>query len=442
MKEKLTKRSVEAVQPGTGDVLVWDKDLPGFGLKVTPKGGRIYVLQYRHRNRVKRYTIGRHGIDVTAEAARKEALRLRGLIATGQDPLADRMIERSLPSVREFAERYMTEHAIPYKKPSSAATDRRNLDNHVIPLLGKLIVTDVGPADIARAVRDIAVGKTAKDEQTGTKRGRRIVEGGQGVANRVLALISKMFTLMEIWGIRPLGSNPCRHAKKFAEHKVERFLSAEELARLGAALAHADRDAELSEKNPDGVSSGSGNGNIKRAIPRRDQRSAITAIRLLLFTGCRLGEILNLEWSHVDLERRLLRLPDSKTGAKAVYLSIAAIQTLEAAKQLKGDPYVLPGRQAGKPIISLRGTWERLCKEANLDGLRLHDLRHSFASVGAAGGLSLPMIGALLGHSQPITTARYAHLAASPLHEAADTIGQRLSTALVQLLDEGCSSGS
>ena len=432
MKDKLTKTTVEAVRPADQDVHVWDTGLPGFGLKVTPKGLRVYVLQYRYRGRQTRCTIGRHEIDMKADEARRKARRLLGLLADGQDPKTGLKEEEPSPTVKELAERYMTDHALPHKKPSSAATDRRNLDNHVIPLLGKQFVSDVVPADIARLLRDVAAGKTAKDEKTGKKQGRRIVEGGKGVANRVLALLSKMFALAERWDLRPQASNPCSGTAKFAEHKVERFLSTQELARLGTALAAADRAVIA-------ATDGKGAGRRQRsqlpdqaAVTARttEQRSALTGIRLLLFTGCRLGEILNLKWAQVDFERRLLLLPDSKTGAKAVYLSSHATQLLQNTRRVGENPYVLAGREAREPIASLRGAWGRLCKAAKISDVRLHDLRHSFASVGAAGGLSLPVIGGLLGHSQPSTTARYAHLAASPLHEAVNAIGSRIAAAM------------
>jgi integrase len=221
---------------------------------------------------------------VTADEARREALRLRGLVASEENPAVQRAQNRASPTIAEFAKRYMEEHAIPHKKPASAATDRRNLDNHLIPLLGTILLGDVEPVDVARMVRDIASGKTARDEKTGKKRGRRIVEGGQGVANRVLALLSKMLTLAEVWGLRPRGSNPYRHSAKFAEHKVERFLSIEELGRLGDALAVAERKAESKAVGSKQFTT--------RTLDQVEHRSAIAAIRLLLFTGCRLSEIL------------------------------------------------------------------------------------------------------------------------------------------------------
>jgi integrase len=422
MKARLSNRTVEDIAQGDADIFVWDEELPGFGVKVTTKGRRIYILQYRYKHRVYRHTIGRHKVDTNAYKARNEALRLRGLIASGKNPAKERTQSEAPPTIAEFAERYMQEHAIPHKKSSSAATDRRNIDNHLIPLIGKLLVGDVEPADVGRMIRDIAAGKTARDQKTKQKRGRRIVEGGKGVANRVLALLSKMLTLAEVWGIRARGSNPCRYAAKFKERKLERFLSNEELGRLGAALTIADRNA-----TPDRVKAEL---YVDQSVSYPEHPSAIAAIRLLLFTGCRVGEILSLKWVQVDLDRRMLLLPDSKTGAKPVYLSKAAVSVIKTLKRIKNNPYVLPGYRPGKPFLSIRKPWKRICDAADIQNLRRHDLRHSFASVGASGGLSLPLIGALLGHAQPATTARYAHLAASPIQEAADVVGERLTAAL------------
>jgi integrase len=202
---------------------------------------------------------------------------------------------------------------------------------------------------------------------------------------------------------------------------VERFLSGDELARLGAALRSVTVRA-VREPPPTGISG--------RRRPTGIRAASIAALRLLLLTGCRGGEVLSLRWENVNLERRLLLLADSKTGAKPVFLSTAAAEFIGTLAKEAGTECVFPGDRPGKPIVSLRKTWERVCKVAGIDALRLHDLRHSYASVGVADGLSLPVIGALLGHSQPSTTARYAHLAGSPLHEAADAIGARILAAL------------
>ncbi|PWB92492.1 integrase arm-type DNA-binding domain-containing protein [Methylosinus sporium] len=180
-------------------------------------------------------TIGRHGVEFTAEQARNEARRLRGLIASGENPAQVRSHERSVPTIAARGERYLEEYAGLHKKPSALAQYKRNLQNHINPLIGALKVSDAERQDISRIMRDIAAGKTAKDEKT-KRQGRRIVRGGEIVANRVHALLSKMFQLAEDWKYRPAGSNPCRGAKRFAEHKVERYLSVDELARLGRAL--------------------------------------------------------------------------------------------------------------------------------------------------------------------------------------------------------------
>lgn len=214
MKARIGKRTVDALEPGERDLFLWDTELPGFACKVTPKGGKVYVLQDGRNGRDRRFTIGRHGIDVTAEQARLEAQRLKGLIAGGADPadISRNGADRAT-TVAELGKRYLDEYASQHKKPSGVAQDRRNLDNHIVPLMGSLTVKSVDRQDVSRVMREVALGKTAKDEKT-KKQGRRIVRGGEIVANRVHALLSKMFALAEDWKLRPLGSNPCRGAKR------------------------------------------------------------------------------------------------------------------------------------------------------------------------------------------------------------------------------------
>lgn len=214
-----------------------------------------------------------------------------------------------------------------------------------------------------------------------------------------------MMNLAEEWGLRPDGSNPCRHVTKFRELKRERYLTQEELHRLGATLA----DAQASQT---------------------ESPFAIAAIGLLILTGARLGEILTLRWDFVDLENRVLRLPDSKTGAKLIYLNDAVIKMLRAMPRLDGNPYVIPGQKPGSHLVELQKPWRRIRAKAKLPDVRIHDLRHSFASVAAGIGMSLPMIGKLLGHSQPATTARYAHLAADPLRAASDLVATEIMSVM------------
>ena len=340
-KIRLTKRSVEAIKPAARDMVVWDTDIPGFGVKVTPRkikmtpqgervtgGARVYILQYSRRNKDRRVTIGRHGDGgFTAEQARGEAEILRGIIRHGGDPAADRARERAIPTMRVLAERYMAEHAIPKKKPRSADGDRRLIDCHVLPLLGEQQVSEIGRAELRRLMQDVAAGKTALDLKTG-KRGRRIVRGGKGAANRCLTLLTKMFALAEDWGYRSASDgNPCRGVERFDEsagRQRARFLSDAQLARLGAALAAAEA-----------------------ADPRH--RMPANIVRLLLLTGARMGEIVGLRREYLDLGRGLIRLPDSKTGAKPIVLSAPARQLLaELAARRRGKRLPVPWPPAGK----------------------------------------------------------------------------------------------
>ena len=224
-------------------------------------------------------------------------------------------------------------------------------------------------------------------------------------ANRTLALLSKFFNWAEKHGLRPDGSNPCRHVEKYRENRRERFLSQAELGRLGDALREAERDKSCSPW-------------------------VVAAIRLLTFTGARRNEILTLRWHHVSEEHGLLCSPTSKTGRKAVHLNAPALAVLQAIPRLEGNPYVICGERPGRHLVNLEKPWRRIRAAAKLDDVRLHDLRHSFASVAASGGQSLVIIGKMLGHSQPATTARYAHLADDPVEAASDAVGRRIASAM------------
>jgi integrase len=214
-----------------------------------------------------------------------------------------------------------------------------------------------------------------------------------------------MMNLAEAWGLRTDGSNPVRHVKRYPERKRERFLTREELQRLGAVLADAQATGA-------------------------ETPFVLAAVGLLILTGARLTEILTLKWDYVDLQGQVLRLPDSKTGAKLIYLNAAAINLLRTMPRMAGNPYVIAGKKRRARLINLQKPWRRLRAKAGLGDVRIHDLRHSFASVAAGAGMSLPMIGKLLGHSQPQTTARYAHLAADPIRAASDLIGAEITAAM------------
>lgn len=420
MKKRLTKRSVEAIKTAGRDVLVWDTEIPGFGVKVTPRGARVYVLQYSRRDRTKRVTIGRHGDGgLTAEQARREAEILRGIIRDGGDPAEERERERAIPTMRALAERYMAEHAIPKKKPRSADSDKRLIDCHILPLLGDRQVSEINRAELRRFMQDVASGRTRLDQKTGL-RGRRIVRGGRGAANRVLTLLGKMFALAEDWGYRPAGDNPARMVERFDEsagRERARFLSDAQLGRLGEALAASD------------------------AVDPRHRMPA-NIIRLLLLTGARMGEIVGLRREYLDLGRGVVTLPAAahktgrKTGAKAIVLSAPARQLLvELVRDGLETGYLFPGPRPAngkepQPYGGLKRFWQAMRTAGKLGDTRIHDLRHTHASVGVTGGFSLLIVGKLIGHAQASTTERYAHLADDPLRQAADAVGNRIAAAL------------
>jgi integrase len=381
---KLTKRIVEGAEPprSTQDLNLWDSEVPGFGVRVRAGGSRVYVVEYRNREqRKRRLTLGPHG-RVTVDQARELARQALAAVARGEDPAEARQDQRGAPTLADLAKRYMEQHAGPKKKPASVGADERILRLYVLPALGPRRVAAIGLkeiADLHHAMRDKPV-----------------------QANRMLALLSKMFGLAERWGLRPPGSNPCRGVDRFPERRRERFLSAAELERLGAVL-----------------------GDEETADP-----FVVLAIRLLLLSGARRDEVLNLRWSEVNFERACLSLPDSKTGAKLIPLGPAAQVVLAEAPHLEGNPYVIPGRRTGGRLIGLQRPWVRIRERAGLGDLRLHDLRHTFASFGAAAGLGLPVLGAILGHRNQATTARYAHLADDPRQAGAARISGEIAAAM------------
>jgi integrase len=386
-KGRVTKRSVDAAEARKTDSYVWDQDLPGFGLKVTPAGRKVYLVQYRlggRKGRTRRYTIGQHG-ELTPTGARVEARRLLGEIAAGRDPAAERDKTRADKSLGTVLDQFMAEHVRPKLKPATVEEYQRLVRLYVKPRFQNRAIGELKRPDIARLHHELR----DKPYQ----------------ANRVLAFLSVLFNWAEKHGLRPDGSNPCRHVEKYREGRRERFLSQVELGRLGDALREAEQDESCS-------------------------LWVIAAVRLLTLTGARRNEILTLQWEHVSEEHGCLMLPDSKTGRKAVRLSPPALALLQTIPRLEGNPYVICGERPGRHLVNIEKPWRRIRAAAKLDNVRLHDLRHSFASVAASGGQSLVIIGKLLGHSKPATTARYAHLADDPVKAASDAVGRHIASAM------------
>jgi integrase len=314
-----------------------------------------------------------------------EAKRLLGEIAAGRDPAAERDKAKADKSLALVLKQFMAEHVRPKLKPSTAEGYQRVAKLYVLPAFGRRSIGEVTRTDVARLHHEMS----AKPYQ----------------ANSTLAMLSKFFGWAEKHGLRPDGSNPCRHVEKYREARRERFLSQAELARLGDALREAEQEKICSPW-------------------------IVAAIRLLMFTGARRNEILTLRWEHVSEEHECLMLSDSKTGRKAIHLNAPALALLQTIPRVEGNPYVICGAKAGQHLVNLEKPWRRIRKAAKLEDVRLHDLRHSFASVAASGGQSLIVIGKLLGHSQPVTTARYAHLADDPVKAASDAIGRHIAAAM------------
>lgn len=373
------------------DTVLWELTQPGFGVRIKPSGVTTFVFQYRFDGNSRRARIGRYGAPWTIDQARVRAKELRREVDSGHDPVAATKERRLAPTVAVMCGRFMAEHAEPYKKASSATEDRRNIDKHILRALGRKKVVAVTDADISRLHRSMRPHPYA--------------------ANRVLSLLNTMFAMAErkTWGFRPRGSNPCREVTRYKETSRTRFLSGQELARLADALNEAER---------------------KQTAPA----SAIDAIRLLIVTGARKGEVVNLKWRNVKIDAANgtgeLELEDSKTGKKTIYLNAPARELLAQRERGEDDAHVFPGRKPGSPLGGLQHTWLGIRDQAELPGVRLHDLRHTFASFAVSAGMGLPITGAMLGHREAATTERYAHLEADPVRAANERLGAIMTGAM------------
>lgn len=387
ISDRLTKRAVDALQPRDKPYVAYDADLTGFGLRVMPTGVKSWIAEYRPDGggrgvAKKRVTLGKVGA-LTPDQARRAASELLARVTLGADPAAEKADRRDAPTVSGLIDAFIAEHVDGKLKPASAISAKAGLER-LRAEHGSLKAEALARAQLALL--------------------HSSMRATPYLANRHLAAWRKMYAWAETRGLVPEGYNPAKKIEPFREQARERYLSTGELARLGDALRLCEQE---------GVDPG-----------------AVAAIRLLILTGARLQEILQARWLQVDGERGVLWLADSKTGRKPVYLSAAAQAVLAGLPRISGNAYVVAGARAGQPRADLNKPWGRVKRIAGLDGVRLHDLRHSFASVGAGASLGLPIIGRLLGHSQPATTHRYAHLDADPLRRAADTIGATIAAAM------------
>ena len=384
MAQRLTDAAIKRLPvPGNGNKITYDDDVAGFGIRVTAAGARSFVFNYRTRSgRERRHTIGSHP-DWRTTGAREEARRLRRLVDEGGDPLADIEAGRDAPTVAELCDRFELEH-LPRKRPGTAADYRRILRNHVRPHFGQHTkVADVDFSHIDALHRKISKA------------------GYKHRANRVVAVLSKMFALAIRWKLR--SDNPCKGIEKNHEGKRKRYLSGEELVRLTTTLA----------EYPD--------------------RQAVNIVRMLLLTGARRGEVLAARWADIDLGTGTWTKPASTTKQAADHVAPLSAPARQLLSDIVGkgplSEYVFPSHGAAGHRTTIKRHWRQLTKAADITGLRIHDLRHSFASQLASGGASLPLIGALLGHSSPVTTARYAHLYDDPQRAAVERVGAAVEAA-------------
>jgi integrase len=388
--DHLTKTKIKRLTPKPGaQYVLWDASLPGFGVRVSPGGARTYVLKYRLASgRVRWKTLGRVGALALDKAYRRAKADV-GVVAAGGDPLLLKDQARDAPTLGSVADDFLKD--IEGKvKPATLRLYRLVIDLHLRPRLGHVPIADVSADDLMKL--------------------HHRLRATPYMANRVLAVTSALMNWAATAGYRGQGPhvNPCDGIAKYREAARRRYLTPAELVRLGCALRVAERRAAISP-------------------------TAITAIRLLLLTGARVGEILSLRWREVDLANAVLRLGESKTGAKTILLSAPAVEILKAWPHFSG-PHVFPGEGRGKlkgqHRVSLVDPWAWLRRRARIADVRLHDLRHSYASVAVSSGQSLPIVGALLGHTQAQTTMRYSHLMIDPLRAASNATGATIAAGL------------
>ncbi len=372
---RLTKRIVERLKADGKDAIFWDADLAGFGVRVHTTGRKLYIVQSRGPAGLKRVTLGRVGTE-TVDARRREAAVVIDRIKRGEDPRP-----APEPTVADLAERCLRNHVEVRCKPGTAKNYRLALQNHILPALGKKALGEVGPEDAAALHHSLRETPSA--------------------ANLAVWVLSRMFVLAEAWEMAPPGRNPCRHVRYYREASRERFLTPEEFRHLGAALKRLEAEDSM--------------------MP-----SAIAALRLLMLTGCRSDEILSLKWDDVDRTSRVLRLRDAKTGPRMVPLTRAAMKVLDGIERAEGVPWVFLGAKPKSRLACLSWHWRRIKQETGLHDVRVHDLRHSYASRALALGESLPTIGRLLGHARVGTTAKYAHLVRDAEKAAAARTGDSI----------------
>lgn len=410
----ITKRVVDSSQPTDRRYYVWDSDLSGFGLRVETSGAKTFIVRYRAdgggRSAAQRFvTVGRFG-KLTPEQARKQAKTILGSVATGEDPAGDRRAKRGEMKVSDLIDLYEAEGCFVQRgirqgeamKERTKAYTIARLKHHVVSLLGHKRVSEIGAAEIERFVRDVAAGKTARDEKAGPRK-RIIVRGGDGAARKVVRDLSAVFSFAARRGI--LQENPVDRASiRKTDNRRERFLTLDEVTRLGAAFDELE----------------AGGANSK----------AVTIARLWALTGCRRDEIAGLRWSEVDAARGLLVLDDTKTGKSIRPLGAAAVALLQSVTRDSNSEFVFPAELGDGHYQGTKRLWAQAIKKSVLPGVTPHTLRHTIGSTAASSGEAMALTGAILGHANPRSTAIYAHIQFDPSRRAADRVSKKIADAL------------
>ena len=379
-----SKRAVDAPGLRDRDVVFWDEDLPGFGIGVYASGRTFYIAQCRGPAGIRRVALGEHG-ELTAEQARKRARAAIRRIKRGEEPGPG--LEFATTTVADLAERYLEGHATVNCNAHTRKVYQSALRNHILPALGSKPVTEVRRSD-AEALH-YALRATPRQ------------------ANRVLLVLSKMFSLAEDWGLAPMGSNPCRFVVRYRERMRKRYLTEDEYRRVGRALCDLETESPMRAR-------------------------AAAALRLVMLTGCRLTEILTLRWDDIDRTTGEIRLRDSKTGARMVALTPPVLRVLTEMRKVPRSPWVFTGSAPDRHLSSLSKPWLRVRARARVEDVRIHDLRHSYASRALALGEGLTMIGRLLGHADVGSTARYAHLSQDAERVAVGRVGGSIAADILR----------
>ena len=374
---KLTNKKIDQLIPDTKSYIVWDNEIRGFGVRVNLNSKKTFIVKYRvgqgRSARVRKPVIGTYGV-MKVDEARKIARKWLLEASEGNDP---KEVDKTSILLKDFCNVYLQQHANIKKKLSSVIEDKRLMRLHIIPNFGNICLKEITRSMI-------------------TKHHQSMYQTPHG-ANRFLSLMSKMMNLAERWEYRPLNSNPCRHIERYKEEGRQIYLSMEQIEKIGHVIKQMEQTESI---------------------------FVLSAIKLLLFTGRRTGEILTLKWDYIDFENSKMNLPDTKTGAKSFFFSPTVKQILLNLPNKEG--FVFKSVLKDKRVTTVRHIWKKICKLAKIENVRVHDLRHTYASLAVQNGYSLPIISKMLGHADIKTTQRYAHLHDDPVNQAVEKIDQQL----------------